>query len=80
MEIFYNASHLWTSSYYKLYYARNILISSGIIGFQREELTCYMLSGTKVNLPPCFMPHFSLSFKHMLEWLQMMKLAAGQSD
>lgn len=25
MEIFYNASHLWTSIRYKLYYARNIM-------------------------------------------------------
>lgn len=30
MEIFYNASHLWTSSHHKLYYARNIIITGGI--------------------------------------------------
>lgn len=30
MEIFYNASHLWTSNHYKLYYARNIIMTAGI--------------------------------------------------
>lgn len=30
MEIFYNASHLWTSIHYKLYYARNIIMTGGI--------------------------------------------------
>lgn len=30
MEIFYKASHLWTSTHYKLYYARNIIMTTGI--------------------------------------------------
>lgn len=30
MEIFYNASHLWTAIHYKLYYARNIIMTGGI--------------------------------------------------
>lgn len=39
MEIFYNASHLWSSIHYKLYYARNIMMTCGVncpalIGFQ----------------------------------------------
>lgn len=47
MEIFYNAPHLWSSIHYKLYYARNIMMTCGVncpalIGFLGDGATCYM--------------------------------------
>lgn len=42
-------------------------------------MTYYIYPETRFNLPLYLMLYFSLSYKHMLELLQMMELAAGQS-
>lgn len=86
MEIFYNASHLWTSTHYKLYYARNIIMTGGINylilnRFPEGRIDWLYVARNKIQSAAMFnATFFLLSCKHMLEWLQMMKLAAGQSD
>lgn len=46
---------------------------------EEKKMTYYIYPETRFNLPLYLMLYFSLSHKHMLEPLQMMKLAAGQS-
>lgn len=76
---------VWNTAYYAMVLSCisddiNRLVLNGFWrNEERKKMTHYIYPETRFNLPLYLMLYFSLSHKHMLKLLQMMKLAAGQS-